>query len=175
LLIPAAVGWLKSKKQISRLNSFHQQMALVYGDGKVDENDTYKLDELNKNVSDSYSAGKISNDQYTNLKTEVSAAYQKFFKKKIESFSDPNMETVNKIRNEIEDAYNTGKLISEHYTDLKNEISTAYQKIFKIRIQSNTEDVNKIKNDIDAYSDRKITELDYNLLNSKISRMLDKK
>ncbi len=31
LLIPAVVGWIKSKKQTSRLNSFHQQMALVYG------------------------------------------------------------------------------------------------------------------------------------------------
>ena len=66
LLIPAAVGWLKSKKQTSRLNSFHQQMAVVYGDGKVDENDIARLDELNKNISDSYAAGKITNDQYTN-------------------------------------------------------------------------------------------------------------
>ena len=38
------------------------------------------------------------------------------------------------------------------------------------------EAVNNIKNDIeDAYSDRKITELDYNLLNGKISRMFDNK
>ncbi len=104
-------------------------MAIVYADGKVDENDTDKLDELNKSISDSYAAGKINNDQYTSLKNEVSAAYQKIFKKRIESITDPNTEAVNNIKNDIED----------------------------------------------AYSDRKITELDYNLLNGKISRILDNK
>jgi hypothetical protein len=48
---------------------------------------------------------------------------------KNEMVADPNMETVNNIRNEIEDAYNNRKLISEHYTNLKNEVSAAYQKI----------------------------------------------
>ena len=129
LLIPAVVSWIKSKKQTSRLNSFHQQMALVYADGKLDENDINQLNSLNKNISDSYAAGKITNDQYTNLKNEVSAAYQKIFKKRIESITDTNMEVVNNIKNDIED----------------------------------------------AYSDRKITELDYNLLNGKILRMLDNK
>ena len=93
------------------------------------KNDIDELNKLNKNISDSYAAGKITNEQYTNLKNEVSAAYQKIFKKRIESLTDPNTEAVNNIKNDIED----------------------------------------------AYSDRKITELDYNLLNGKISRMLDKK
>jgi hypothetical protein len=53
LLIPVALSSYKSKKQTSRLNSFHQQMATVYADGKVDENDINKLDALNKNISDS--------------------------------------------------------------------------------------------------------------------------
>jgi hypothetical protein len=75
------VGWFKSKKQISRLNSFHQQMALVYSDGKVDENDTNELNRLNKNISDSYAAGKITNEQYTNLKNEASTAFHEPFKK----------------------------------------------------------------------------------------------
>ena len=129
LLIPALVSWLRSKKQTSRLNSFHQQMAIVYGDGKVDESDINKLDKLNKNISDSYAAGKINNDQYSSLKNEVSAAYQKIFKKRIESITEQNPKAISNLKNNIED----------------------------------------------AYSDRKITELDYNLLNGKISRMLDKK
>ena len=104
-------------------------MALVYGDGKLDENDIDQLNLLNKNISDSYATGKMTNDQYTNLKNEVSAAYQKIFKKRIESITNPNTEAFNNIKNDIED----------------------------------------------AYSDRKITELDYNLLNGKISRMLDNK
>jgi hypothetical protein len=112
------------------------------------------------------------------LKNEVSAAFQEFFKKKIDFVTDPNMEAVNKIKNDIEDAYNNGKLTREHYTNLKNEVSNTYQKIFKKRIESitdsNMEAINSLRNDIeDAYSDRKITELDYTLLNGKISRMLD--
>jgi YVTN family beta-propeller protein len=62
LLIPAVVEWIKSKKQTSRLNSFHRQMALVYGDSKPDENDTNQLNLLNRNILDSYAAGKISNE-----------------------------------------------------------------------------------------------------------------
>jgi hypothetical protein len=96
-------------------------MALVYSDGKVDENNIDQLNILSKNISDSYAAGKISNDQYTNLKNEVSTAFQEFFKKKIDFVTDPNMEAVNKIKNGIEDAYNNGKLTREHYTILKTK------------------------------------------------------
>ena len=180
LLIPAVVEWIKSKKQTSRLNSFHQQMALVYGDSKLDENDTNQLNLLNRNISDSYAAGKISNEQFTNLKNEISIAYQEIFKKRIGSITEQDLENVNKLRNDIIDAYSNGKLSKEHYTNLKNEISNTYQKIFKTRIESlidsNTEAISKIKNDIrDAYSDGKITELHFNLLNEKISDLLNNK
>lgn len=40
----------------------------LYTDCSLDENDTNKLDTLNKNISGSYAAGKINNDQYTSLK-----------------------------------------------------------------------------------------------------------
>ena len=180
LLIPAVVEWIKSKKQTSRLNSFHQQMALVYGDSKLDENDTNQLNLLNRNISDSYAAGKISNEQFTNLKNEISIAYQEIFKKRIGSITEQDLENVNKLRNDITDAYSNGGLSKEHYTNLKNEISNTYQKIFKTRIESlidsNTEAISKIKNDIrDAYSDGKITELHFNLLNEKISDFLNNK
>ncbi|MGB7960157.1 MAG: hypothetical protein WCF46_09715, partial [Nitrososphaeraceae archaeon] len=180
LLIPAVVEWIKSKKQTSRLNSFHRQMALVYGDSKPDENDTNQLNLLNRNISDSYAAGKISNEQFTNLKNEISIAYQEIFKKRIGSITEQDLENVNKLRNDIIDAYSNGKLSMEHYTNLKNEISNTYQKIFKTRIESlidpNTEAISKIKNDIrDAYSDGKITELHFNLLNEKISDLLNNK
>jgi uncharacterized membrane protein len=156
-------------------------MALVYGDSKPDENDTNQLNLLNRNISDSYAAGKISNEQFTNLKNEISISYQEIFKKRIgKSITEQDLENVNKLRNDIIDAYSNGKLSMEHYTNLKNEISNTYQKIFKTRIESlidpNTEAISKIKNDIrDAYSDGKITELHFNLLNEKISDLLNNK
>ena len=39
LLIPAVIGWSKSKRQTSRLKSFHEQMALAYEDRRLDEKD----------------------------------------------------------------------------------------------------------------------------------------
>jgi hypothetical protein len=74
----------------------------------------------------------------------------------------------------------SGKITNDQYTNLKNEVSAAYQKIFKKRIESltnqNPEAVNNIKNEVkDAYSDRKITELDYNLLIENISDILNNK
>ena len=71
-------------------------------------------------------------------------------------------------------------LSNEHYTNLKNEISNTYQKIFKNGIESltdpDTEAISTIKNNIrDAYANGKITEMHYKLLNEKISDMLDKK
>ena len=126
LLIPAVVGWIKSKKQTSRLNSFHQQMALVYGDGKLDENDTDQLNILNKNISDSYAAGKINNEQYTHLKNEVSTAYQEIFKKRIESITERDTEALSKIKNDIKDAYSNGKIIELHYNLLNEQISDLF-------------------------------------------------
>ena len=104
----------------------------------------------------------------------------KHIKKRIGSITEQDLETINKIRNDIIDASSNGKLSNEHYTNLKYEIANTYQKIFKKRIESltdpNTEAVSKIKNDIrDAYSDGKTSELHYNLLNEKISDLLNHK
>jgi YVTN family beta-propeller protein len=123
LLIPSAISWINSKKQTSRLNSFHHRMAIVYSDGKLDENDTAQLDELNKNISDSYAAGKISNDQYTHLKNEISTAFQQIFKKRIESLTDQNIEAFSKIKRDLKDVYATGKIIELHYNLLNEQIS----------------------------------------------------
>ena len=179
LLIPALLSWFKSKKQTSRLNSFHQKMISINKDG-LDETDFKNLNELNQHISNSYAAGKITNEQYTNLKNEVSIAFQEIFKKRIELLTEQDLEAINKTRNDIMDAYNNGKLSNEHYTNLKNEVSNTYQKIFKNGIESltdpDTEAISMIKNNIrDAYADGKITETHYKLLNEKISDMLDKK
>ena len=126
LLIPAVVGWIKTKRQTSRLNSFHKQMARVYGDSKVDANDTNQLNILNRNISDSYAEGKISNEQFMHLKNEVSTAYQEIFKKRIESITGQNTDALNKIKRDIKDAYSTGKIVELHYNLLNEKISDLF-------------------------------------------------
>lgn len=104
-------------------------MALVYADGKLDENDINRLDALNKNISDSYAAGKINNEQHTQLKNEVSTASQKIYKKKIESLTDSNSEEVNKIKNDVEEAYLDGKITEVHYNLLTKKISDKFDHV----------------------------------------------
>lgn len=76
-------------------------MIAINKDG-LDETDIKNLNELKQHISNSYAAGKITNDQYMNLKNEVSAAYQKIFKKRIESIADSNTEAVNNLKNDIQ-------------------------------------------------------------------------
>jgi YVTN family beta-propeller protein len=90
-----------------------------------------------------------------------------------------DIESLDKIKRDISNAYSTGKIGNEHHDNLNNEISMLYQEVFKKEIDSlnsstNNEDkiklLNKIHSDIeDAYSKEKVTEKHYNLLKEKIS------
>jgi YVTN family beta-propeller protein len=116
LLIPASVGWFKSKRQTSRLNSYHRDITDLYNDGKLDERDTVKLNTLNNKLINAYSGGKVNNEQYTNLKNEISILYEEIYNKKIESliYKDSNGTLLDEVKNDIKDAYAKGK-ISELY------------------------------------------------------------
>lgn len=180
LFIPAFVGWFRSKLQSRRVNDYHTKIISVHDDGKLDNKDIEYLNTVNRDISNAYAGGKLSNEHNTDLKNEISSVNKEIFKKRIESLTVPNIEEVNKIRNEITNAYSDGNLNNEHYANLKNEISIAYREIFKKRIESitisDTEAVGMIKNEIkDAYSDGKITELHYNLLIELISDLLGNK
>ena len=63
-------------------------MTSLYDDGKLDENDTEHLNMINKNIINAYSEGKINNEQYTNLKNEISVIYEKIYKKRIDSLKE---------------------------------------------------------------------------------------
>jgi hypothetical protein len=90
-----------------------------------------------------------------------------------------DIESLDKIKRDIANAYSTGKIGNEHHDNLNNEISLLYQEVFKKEIDSlnsltNNEDkmklLNKLHSDIeDAYSKEKVTEKHYNLLKEKIS------
>lgn len=174
MLIPAAIGWFKAKRQTSRLTSYHRKLNR-YGKGNIEQlNMSY-----NKLVDD-YSEGKINNEQFTNLKTEISILYGEFFKRRIDS-SNGNGILLDKVKDEIKDAYSKGKLSEQHYTNLNDEISILYEEIFKKKIEAliykksleisgNRLFLDGIKNDIkDAYSKGKLNEQHYKLLIEKIS------
>ncbi|HEX5978529.1 MAG TPA: YncE family protein, partial [Nitrososphaeraceae archaeon] len=96
---------------------------------------------------------------------------------------------LDRLRSNIVDAYSKGKLNEKHYDSLRNETSILYDKIFRKRIDdalnnnndpSNNETMDeqfkKIRNDIKyAYSEGKINDKHFDLLNKYISDLQNKK
>ena len=89
------------------------------------------------------------------------------------------MKQLSEIKNDIKDTHTTGKISDEHYANLKNEVSTLSEEIFKKRMKSLnnlSEDdrvklLVEIKDELsDAYSKEMINELHYSLLKEKLSR-----
>jgi hypothetical protein len=104
-------------------------MTSLYDDGRLDESDTEHLNLINKNIINGYSEGKINNEQYTNLKNEISVLYEKIFKKRIDevekSLDDDLNRTihVDKIKEDIRNAYSEGKISELHYNLLNERIT----------------------------------------------------
>jgi len=137
--IPSIITWLISKKQTARLNLYHQEMtdlASLYDDGKLDENDIDHLDRINKNIINAYSQGKINNEQHSNLKNEISVIYQEIFKKRVNSFNhsgkkDADREIIKKIEEDIKDAYSKGKISELHYNLLNEKVTKMTSKNYE--------------------------------------------
>jgi YVTN family beta-propeller protein len=129
LSIPSIITWRKSKKQTSRLNSYHREMTALYDDGKLDENDTEHLNIINKNIINAYSEGKINNEQYTNLKNEISVLYEKLYKKRIDILKESSDGDLNRtiqmdnIKEDIRNTYSEGKISELHYNLLNERIT----------------------------------------------------
>jgi YVTN family beta-propeller protein len=129
--IPGIIGWVKSKRDVRKLNYYHKQIASLYGDGKLDESDIEALDRLRSRVLDAYSQGKINEKHYESLGNEISILYEEIFRRKIDSLDNNNKtsnnkttrEQLDKIRNEVEYAYSKGKINDKHYDLLNKAIS----------------------------------------------------
>lgn len=122
--IPSIISWAKAKRQARVVYEYHQRISRL---GTIDEGDVRSLNELNSDIANDYSKGKISDKQYENMKNEISVLYQELHKKNIDS-SNPSPEKfdvkeLNNILSEIEDAYAKGKLNELHFTLLKDRIA----------------------------------------------------
>jgi DNA-binding beta-propeller fold protein YncE len=90
--------------------------------------------------------------------------------------NENDIESLDKLRNEISDSLSKGKISQFRYSNLKDELSILYQEIYMKKIDSLEEgkDIDpssksKLVREIrDAFSKGKLTELHYNILMSKI-------
>jgi YVTN family beta-propeller protein len=141
--IPGIITWAKSKSHIRRLYDYHKRIDSLYSDGKLDVDDINSLDELNRNIGDSYARGKITDQHYTNLKNEISLLYGEVFKKRIDSLNgkitNDDVRSLTEIKEVIEDAYAKGKISDQHYNLLNKKIES-------FEITSNKTSMNKLGN-----------------------------
>jgi hypothetical protein len=81
-------------------------------------------------IEDIHAKGEINNDYYTNLKNEISKVYGHIYKDKIESLNskvddrESNRIQLDKIKDDITDAYTEGKISEQHYNLLKEKIAS---------------------------------------------------
>ena len=73
-------------------------------------------------IINAYSEGKISTEQYTNLKTEISILYKDLYKKGIES-AKGNGTLLDELKEDVEDAYANERISEKHYKLLIGRIS----------------------------------------------------
>ena len=99
----------------------------MYDDDKLDDNDISSLDDLKREVIDTHARGKISDNQYQNLKNEISELYEEIYDKKLgplnEILDRSNGKILDKVRDEIAYAYAKGKISEAHYNILKEKAS----------------------------------------------------
>ena len=137
-LTPTVIAWRKARKEGSILDYYHNKVKKLYTDGKLDRSDIRKLNDLRDNITDEYTRGKITKEQYDKLGDEISISYGEIFTKEIDSMHrlseiDKGKQLSTIISN-IEAMYAKGKINNEYYANLKKQISILYEEIFKRRI-----------------------------------------
>jgi YVTN family beta-propeller protein len=126
--IPSIVTSITRKRQLINAEVFHKNITHLWDDKELNEKDIPSLDKIKRDLSNAYSKGKINNEHSNYLNNEISTLYHDIFKKRIDALIIPNDENkktkqVEKIKDELADAYSKGKLIILHYNLLKEKIS----------------------------------------------------
>jgi uncharacterized membrane protein len=119
------MAWRKAKKESGKAQTHHLTIKSLYDDGKVDEKDIPRLDKLKDDVMDDYTKGKISEQHYNSLNNTISVLYEEIYKKKIDSLNRKNSHgpLLDKVKDDIKDAYAKGKITEQHYKLLNEKIS----------------------------------------------------
>ena len=99
----------------------------MYDDGELNESDIDLLNNLTRSLRLD-TGGKISNEYYTYLKKEISTLYDEIYEYKIRSIvksheADVNQVLLEKIKEDIANAYSKDRISKLHYDFLTEKIS----------------------------------------------------
>jgi uncharacterized membrane protein len=124
-LTPTVIGWRKAKKEGRKVQTYHLAIKSLYDDGEIDEMDIPRLDKLKDDIMDDHANGNISEQHYNNLNNKISVLYEEIYKKKIESLTGNNINgmSLDKVKDDIIDAYAKGKISEQHYKLLDEKLS----------------------------------------------------
>jgi YVTN family beta-propeller protein len=131
-LTPTLIEWRKTKNHGKKLEHYHNEIENLDKDGRINKNDISHLDGLRNNITDDYTRGKITKDQYEKLIEEVSVKYREVFKNEINSLnnqSPTNNENKSiELKNSLDDSFAAGKINEVQYNLLKEKLSSQDKK-----------------------------------------------
>jgi uncharacterized membrane protein len=113
---------------ISYREIFKKEIASIKIDPSKEEIEK-EMNEIKNRIEDAYAKEKIDNEQYTNLKNETSVLYEEMYRKRLDSLKgsfgeDSNQEVVmERLQEDIRNAYSKGKLSELHFNLLKEKIA----------------------------------------------------
>ena len=130
-LTPTVIAWRKARNQGKKLESYYNQINRLYDDDRLSEKDIDELNDLKNSITDEYTRGKISKEQYDKLVDETSIKYREIFKNNLTSLkavSENDKETkLDNIEKDVKDIHGKGKITNEQFTRLKKEVSIHMQ------------------------------------------------
>jgi YVTN family beta-propeller protein len=124
-LTPTVIAWRKTKNDSRKMNYYHQKIASLEADGRLDENDIQLLSRIRREVIDTYSKGRINQTQYDSLMNQISILYDKIFRKRIDFImnSDRNVsEQLNNLKDDIENSHSEQKITETQFNLLNKKI-----------------------------------------------------
>lgn len=126
-LVPSAIEWRKSRNQGKKLEYYHNEIENLKKDGRIDRGDISALDRIRNNITDDYTRGKITKDQFEKLVEEISIKYMDIFNNELgplANYSENDIQNVlGKIKKVIDNSYATDKINEKQYNLLKERLS----------------------------------------------------
>jgi YVTN family beta-propeller protein len=128
--IPSIISWIRVRREGRASDEYHKRIQSLYNDGKLDHADIKPLNKIRNDLSNTYAKGKISEQQYQNLKGETGVLYEEIHRKRIDFLNGPlkhnsrDDRLLTTIKQDIDDDFAKGKISKEHYDLLNKKIES---------------------------------------------------
>jgi YVTN family beta-propeller protein len=119
--IPSIIGGIKTKIQGRRVSKYYKDIDRLKSTKSIES----RIDHLEERIRRAYESGKISEQHYNNLKNKISILYEEIYRKRIDSINGKNSNgiSLDKIKDDVKEAYAKGNINEQHYDLLNEKIS----------------------------------------------------